>query len=817
MKQRFFLLLAFLYTTTQAIAQSPSMRMQGNLPAIISVAGQIVDGNTKKGIPFATVSIINIRDNKVITGEVADEKGYFKINELKPGRVKMLYSFIGYVSLTSDTIFLNPSQPEIVLGVIKLYSATKQIAQATVQAERGMLQMAIDKKVFNVEKNILSTGGTANDVLQTIPSVTLDIDGNLSLRGSGNVTVLIDGRISTLTGTDRNAVLEQIPSSAIESVELITNPSAKYDPDGTSGIINIVLKKNKQVSLNGSVNTSVTSGNGRYNLGYNLNFKNKKWNISTGYNLRVNQINSRTLNIRTNFNTDTTFNDQLGYNHNDNKNHVIRLGVDRYINSRSTIGFTSTFSSSKKIANGVSENANYNVIHQQTDALSRLNNSTEDNINLDLGVNYRKTFLKPKKELTADVSYSKNTTDANTIYGTTSTINNSHLYQDAINDGVVNLAAIKVDYTNPINEKSKVETGFKVSYRSNDADYKVSDNATGDTILNTNQSNHFIYKEFIKAAYANYSRTIGQWGVQVGLRAEHAQIETDQRTAGIKNNKPYLSFFPSVYFARKMSMDQEIQLNYSRRINRPQVNNLNPFTDFSDPRNLRTGNPNLKPEYVDAYELSYIKYWKRNTLTSTIYLRQTNDQIQRFRIVDTTGVSTVTFQNLSFSRNYGFEFIAVTELMKFWTLTTNLNLFRNEIAVSNTSGELKTGSNGSIKVMSSTKLPKLFDVQFSGNYTSPGVTAQGEFKEMYSFDIGLKKDLFKSKAIISANLSDIFNTRSMRFDTYGLNYFQYTKHKRDTQLLTFSLIYKFGKADFQKNKRSGREEGSQGGMDDMNF
>lgn len=817
MKYIFFLFLGFFYTTTQIFAQSPSVRMQGNMPAIISIAGQIVDGNTKKGIPFATVSIISVRDNKVVTGDVADEKGYFKINELKPGRVKILYSFIGYVSLTSDTLFLNPAKPEVVLGVIKLFTSTKQIAQATVQAERGMLQMAIDKKVFNVEKNVLANGGSANDVLQTIPSITVDLEGNLSLRGSGNVTVLIDGRPSTLTGTDRNAVLEQIPSSAIESVELITNPSAKYDPDGTSGIINIVLKKNKQASLNGSVNSSVTSGTGRYNLGYNLNFKNKKWNISTGYSLRRNQVNTKSLNTRTNFNVDTTFTDQTGLNHNENTNHVIRLGVDRYINSRSTIGFTSTFSNSNKLSNGVSDNTNYNVSHLQTDALSRLNTSTDKNLNLDLGLNYRKTFLKPKEELTADMSFSKNTTDANAIYGTTSTINTFHLYQNAISDGAVNLAALKLDYTNPIDEQSKLETGFKVSYRSNDADYKVSDNSTGDTVLNINQSNHFIYAELIKAAYANYSKTIGQWGIQVGLRAEHALIETDQRTIGVKNKTPYLSFFPSVYFARKLSTDQEIQLNYTRRINRPQVNNLNPFTDFSDPRNLRTGNPNLKPEYVDAYELSYIKYWKKNTLTSTVYLRQTNDQIQRYRTVDTLGVSTVTFQNLNFSRNFGFEFIAVTELMKYWTLTSNLNLFRNEIAALNNSAEVKSGSNSSIKLMSTTKLPKLIDIQISGNYNSAGVTAQGEFKEMYSFDLGFKKDLFKNKAVLSVNISDLFNTRMMRFDSYGINFSQYTKFKRDTQFLTFSLIYKFGKADFQKNKRSGREEGSPSGMDDMSF
>ncbi len=819
MKQSILVLFSFFFYQSVLFAQAPGNRMQGNMPANISVAGQVIDGNTKKGIPFATISILNTRDNKIIAGNVADEKGYFKVADLKPGRVKVVYSFIGYVSITSDTLFLNPANPEMVLGVIKLYASVKQLAQATVNADRGMLQMAIDKKVFNVEKNVLSTGGSANDVLQTIPSINVDLEGNLSLRGSGNITVLIDGRPSTLTGTDRNAVLEQIPSSAIESVELITNPSANYDPDGTSGIINIILKKNKQTSLNGSINSSVTYGAGRYSLGYNINYKNKKWNLSTGYSVRANQMNMRSYNTRKNYNTDTTFTNQDGLNHNQNTTNVLRLSLDHYINSRSTIGITSTLSKTDKSSNGSSANVNFNESHLQTDALKRLNIGVENSLNIDLGLNYRKSFLKPKEELSVDLSYSNNASDALTDYETSNTFNTNLFIQNAITKSSVNLSSFKLDYVNPINEQSKLETGYKLNFRSNDADYRVADNSQlADTLTpNILQSNHFIYTEIINAAYANYSRTIGEWGVQGGLRVEHANIITDQVTANIKNTKPYLSFFPSLYFARKLAADQEIQLNYSRRINRPQVNNLNPFTDFSDPRNLRTGNPNLKPEYVDAYELSYIKYWKRNTLTSTLYFRQTNDQIQRYRLVDTAGISMVTFQNLSFSRNFGFEFIAVTELMKFWTLTTNLNLFRNEIAVSSTNAELKAGSNGSVKIMSTAKLPNIVDIQISGNYTSAGVTAQGEFKEMYSFDIGLKKDLFKNKAVLSLSVSDLFDTRYMRFDSYGSNFMQYTQFKRDSQFLICSLIYKFGKTDFQKSKRNGREDGAPSGMDEMSF
>ncbi len=809
-----------------SLAQNQTARPAGNaissgqIPTI-SLIGQVIDANTKKPVPYATVSIFSIRENKIVEGNAADDKGFFKITGLKPGKVIATVAFIGYANKKSDTILLNPRNPEVSLGLIKLVSTSQQLKEATVTSERGMLQMSIDKKVFNVDKNILSVGGSANDVLQTIPAVDVDINGNLSLRGSGNVTVLIDGRPSTLTGADRAAVLDQIPANTIESVELITNPSAKYDPDGTSGIINIILKKNKQISFSGSVNISASAGN-RYNGGLNLNYRNSKWNFATGYSFRSNRMKMRSLNERDNFIGDTTFYfDQIGFNRNKMMANVIRFSLDHYLNDRNTIGFSSTLSKNNRSSIGTSNNLYFNEGKILTNSFTRTNDGSEDNLTIDLGLNYRRTYIKPKKELVTEITYSATDNNSITDYLNsnidTSTGTPFYLTQNTNNDGIVQIAAFKLDFTNPIDELSKVEFGFKTSMRNNDADFIVKDNSTGIWSDNLNQSNHFVFTEMIYAAYANYARTFGKWGAQAGLRIEQANTVADQRTNNIKVDNNYLSLFPSIYLSRKLNKDQEMQLNYSRRINRPQVNNLNPFTDFSDPQNLRTGNPNLKPEYIDSYEMSYIKYWKKNSLTSTLYFRQTNDQVQRYRTVDSTGVSTVTFQNLSFSRNFGFEFIAVTELMKNWTLTSNLNLFRNEINVNSASSQVRSGSNGSIKLISSTKIPKWFDLQLSGNYNSAGVTAQGEFKEVYSADLGLKRDVLKNKGSVTLSLSDIFNTREMRFDSYGDTFSQYTRFKRDSQILTVGFTYRFGKSDFQKNKRGNREDGPGSGMDDMMF
>lgn len=803
-----FILLFSISISRFSFAQSPSGMP---LPAL-SLSGQVLDKDAKIGVAYATVSILSAQEGTIINGAVADEKGNFKVTDLKPGRIRYVVSFIGYQTYQSDTIFISPRNPDKNVGQIFLQSASKQVKEVVVSGERSMMQMSIDKKVFNVEKTIVGEGGSATDILQNIPAVDVDMNGNISLRGSGNVTVLIDGKPSVLTGGDRAAILDQLPANTIESIELITNPSAKYDPDGTSGIINIILKKNKKESMSGSANVSVGVPN-RYNAGLNLNYRDKKWNLSTGYSFRYNQMNMNSLNERRNIFTDTSFySNQYGSNKNTGQNHVLRFAADRYLNDKNTIGTSATLSMNNRNSKGTSDNYQLDQNENLIRFIPRMNKEENTSYSMDLGLNYRRTFNRPKQELTSELSFSRSAISADNNYRQLRydpAGNPEMLSQSTYNDGIVTLASFKVDYSYPLTETSRLETGVKSSYRDNDADFTD----RGPYVLNPDQTNHFIFTEQINAAYVNYGRTFGNWGLQAGLRAEQANTLSDQRTGNIKVENDYFSLFPSLYLSRKLKKDQELQLNYSRRINRPNINNLNPFTDYSDPQNLRTGNPNLKPEYVDSYELSYVKYWKRSSLTSTTYLRQINDQIQRFRVVDTTGVSTVSFQNLSYARNYGFEFIAVTEVRKNWTVTSNLNIFRQQIDVSNLNGEIRTGTNMNFKLNSMTRIPKWFDLQVSGNYNAPGVTAQGETRAMYSMDAGLKRDVMKSKGTVTFNVSDIFDTREMRFDSYGATFSQYTRFKRQSRVATLGFTYRFGRTDFQQRRKGGREEAPAPSMD----
>lgn len=807
------LLLIFLFSIQFSSAQQGTYGR--GAPAIGKVSGQIVDAISKKPVDFATVSLMRVQDQGVETGAIANEKGFFVLEHVKAGRYLAKVSFIGYDAYTSDTILITPDRPEVYMGVVRIKPSAKMLNEVQVTGEKSMMQMAIDKKVFNVDKNLMSEGGTANDVLQNIPSISLDINNNVSLRGSANVTVLIDGKPSSLTGADRAAILDQIPAGNIESVELITNPSAKYDPDGTSGIINIVLKKNKQENFNGTVNATAGTGD-RYSTALTLNYRKDKWNLSSSISARSNRNVGTQRNLRKNMFSDTTFYvNQRAENRNLNQAVVAKLGVDYIISKNNTAGISGTYNIGSR--NGRST-INYESLDEMrnVESLSRRNSeSKETNNSTDLSAYYKHAFARPKEELNLEGTYSfsnggpfeKYTQQALNTDGSVSAFPPDLQSNDRTD--AFNISTIKLDYTRPVTEFSKIEAGYKSSFRNVDGDLRAEffDNGTSVWMPDSLLSNRFIFEEKIHAVYGTYSQQIRKFGFQVGLRAEQAYNTIDQRTQNEKYENNYFSLFPSAYLSQKLTQNQELQLNYSRRINRPPQSQLNPFVDYGDPQNLRKGNPKLNPEYIDSYEFSYVRYWAKGSLTSTVYFRQINGTIQRFRTVDSAGVSTVTFANLNKSQNTGFEFIATNELRKGWNLTSNLNLFRSRIDGTNLGGELKNAPfNWSARVTSFTRIPKWFDVQVSGNYNSPMQSVQGKSLPMYSMDLGLKKDILKSKGTLNLSLSDIFDTRAWNFDSYGPSFEQESRFKRQSRVLTLGLTYRFGKSDLSTQRKRSRQD-----------
>lgn len=824
---------------------------QGQMPSI-TVKGKILDTQTGKPVEYATVAVVSLRDSSKIFGALTDDNGVFEIDQLLPGKYFIKAQFIGYKTLRTDTLKIAPSSESIDLGTFSLTPSSKMLEDVEVKGEKEIFQSSIDKKVFNVEKSNLAIGGSATDVMKQIPTVTLDQDGNISMRGNSNITVWINGKPSGMTGNSRQAILDQLPANSIESVELITNPSARYDAEGMGGIINIILKKNRADGINGTAtagfgtrdayNVSNKKYNdiNKYNAAFTLNLKTGKFNISTNYGYRYNHswhiIDNQRLTLEKSpywMNQFTYADNLIGQNHNAGAN------IDYTINDKNTIGIGAF--TGFNIGNNPETIRTYWTDNEPLRNIQFFRTRTLDNrsdgYNLDGNAYYRKNFDKKGQELNISGSYSysehyqdgkfvqidsaANLTQLSTIPSKTG----------LKTDGINNTAVFQVDYIHPMGEKTKLEFGAKSTYR------HIFSGLLGDsisrstfaTVTDYNRTNDFVFMENVNAAYGILNQGLGKYGLQVGLRAEQTNISGTLLPNNftsfneIKNSQRYFNLFPSIHATRKLENEQELRASYSMRINRPGQEVLNPFPTWNNPLDLRYGNPLIKPEIVHSTELSYTKNWDKTSLILTGYFRQTDNTIQRVRRIDTTGTtpnisrgsSIMEFQNLSNSQNYGLEFILRNQITKWWNITTNINAFRNVI-----NGLISNANfTGDGRIMSTMTVWKGINIQISGNYMLPRAMAQGTFQGFNGVDIGVRKDLFKNKAYIVVNLSDVFNTKNIQVEFnngqsagFSGGFFR----QRETRVLTVNFTYKFGK-ELNNNVKRGKKaeyntEGGGGGF-----
>jgi len=812
--------LYFCVIAGSVFSQNRQSPQDGTAPTLGKIKGIIRDNSTKQAVEFATIALYKLKDSSLVTGVVAGVKGDFQLSELPFGRYFMKVNFIGYKQLVIDSIAIRPNAPEVDLGERKLKSNTEQLGEVEVSSEKSTFQMGIDRKIFNVEKSIVSEGGSANDVLQSIPSVSVDIDGNVSMRGSGNITVLIDGKPSSITGSSRAAILQQIPASSIESIELITNPSAKYDPDGMSGIINIITKKNKLNGFNGSVSVGAGTGD-KYNASANVSYRNSKINVYANYGFRSNNRTGSGSTLRQNFLTDTTFflrqnSTQL----NKNISHNVKAGADFYLNDKNTIGVAATYNMGTENSNEAvnffeADNKDINSGSYSRDILK-----SDTPISIDYNLNYRKTFVKPKQEFIFDATYSDGTSDALEKYIERDytlkydSKNTTPFRQNTETKTQNSILSAQLDYVQPLKNQMKWELGAKTSLRTIGSDFvsEVFDYSNDQFMVDTNLSNNFIFTENIYAAYSTFSGMIKNFGYQLGLRAEEANTISNSVTSNEKVPNNYFNLFPSVHLSQKLKKEQEMQISYSRRINRPNPKSLNPFKDYSDPYNVRFGNPYLKPEYINSYELSYLKYFPKGVITATAYFRQTDGVMQRYKIVGDSTVSYNTFINLDKSQSYGLELIIKTDITKWWNVTFSANGFETKIDGTNAQADLQNENLSYIvKLLSNMRIWKNMDIQFTANYNGPTATVQGEVKSIFTMDLGLKKEIFKN-ASLSLNINDLTNSR--KFEIIGSNdpsfYLEMTR-KRESRVATLTFSYRFGKMADKKSRQDRQNNG--GGME----
>jgi len=773
------------------------------------IKGRVIDSSTKLPVVYANVSLLNIKDSSVVNGGVTNNKGEFVINDVRPGKYYSKVSFIGYKTTIITNINITNRNQAAELGIIKIVPSSIKMGDIVVRADKEMIVTNLDKQVINVDKDLVSSTGSALDVMQNIPSIQIDIDGNVSLRGNSNVTILIDGKPSGFAGVSSNDVLTQIPANSIQSVEVVTNPSSKYDPDGTAGIINIVLKKKSNMGFNGVFNMNAGTGD-KYNGTVNFNYRTGDLNFFGDMGGRFNQFNRTGLSDRTNiFSSGTSYLNQTNFSTNNMDMGNFHFGTEYLLDDFNTI------SGSVQYRNFRSNNHG-NINNYQLDSTSALSDYFIDNTNgnrnlqgINYALDYSRDYAEKGRKLTADIMYldfsmnSASKTDMDYILtgGNPSTLPSNSIDNTSINSNKE--LVIQSNYVYPFNETSRLEAGFKSSIRDINMDYNyfTLDPSSNDWINNPGRSNNFDYKEQIHALYAIYTGSEGDFKYQAGVRGEDAITKSTLLNDGTTFNTHYYKLYPSVYFAYEFSPVDEFRISYTKRVDRPRPWNLNPFINYSDSLNLSKGNPDLMPQYTDSYEMGYSSFILDVNVYAALFLKQTTGLITRISTLLDNGVTMTTYQNIASQKNYGSELVGSGNIAPWWTYNANLSYFRTDI----NDPQYVTGNNSysyswTGRANSTWKFDKTLSLQLSYTYNSPTVTAQGRSDALYFTDLALKKDFLNNNLSVTLRATDIFNTRKYSGTTYGTGFTLYTEGQRDSRIFYLGISYNLN--NFKKNDKT---------------
>jgi iron complex outermembrane receptor protein len=786
------------------------------------VKGRVLN-DAKKPIEYAVISLKSINTDSTIGGTVSQSSGLFIIEKVPFGKFRIEIRFLGFEKWISEPIIISPNNVQSNIGDVVLKLSIQDLKEVNVVSQKEALVNGIDKKIFNVDKSIVSAGGTANDVLRQVPSVNVDIDGKISLRGNDNITVLIDGRPNSQLGDGRRAVLNNIPSNLIEQIEIITNPGAKYSAEGMGGIINIVTKKNKVHGFSGLISANAGT---RSRLGtlLSLNYMTKNINLYSNFSLRNEIKYSYGYSYRKNIFADTSYYiNQNSFQLSNEKNATGKVGADIKLNSKTNLGL------SVGLNTGI-ESKPDNIYYQLLDEsntlskkYSRASVSSQKMTGADFNMNARRILNKPKEEVSVDITYSlmnrnsyQNFIEHNTFLSLIDTLNTLPVIEYQILNGRVNTLNAQIDYTYPVSSTQKLELGAKSTNRIIDAEnqfYKFS-NLTG-FLYDSTISNHFKFDEQINAAYLSYGTLLRTSLIQMGIRAEYTKQLITLLNNDYFTKNSYFNFFPSIAVKQPLRENQFLQLSYTKRINRPGFHSQSPFVDISDPQNKRKGNPLLKPELIDAYELSYLKSWRQNNLTATLYWRHSKDLIVRYRTILADGSSLISMTNAYSSDNIGVEVIAKNQISRYLDMMNSFNFFKSKINAKNIDSDLQNDNfSWTFRSNLNIKLNNGLFWQINTNYEAPRVLPQGETVGVLILSSGIRKDLLKNRLSLTLNMNDIFDQMRMEMNTQDLNFEQSMLRKMPSRFAMFTASYKFGKIGNEPSKRA-RGNRSQGSADTM--
>lgn len=827
--------LFFLFFATDGMAQTRNARG--------SLSGFVTDGQSGEKMQYVNVAVLSSKDSSLVNGVITDAKGKFEIKALSLGTYIVRFSFIGYKDCFKS---VNVKSGSTDMGTIALNTSSEMLKSVEVVAERQMMEYKLDKRVINVDKNLVSAGGSASDVLENVPSVSVDEDGEVSLRGNSNVKVLIDGKPSELMGSDLASVLAQIPASTIENVEVITNPSAKYDPEGMSGIINIKLKEKGNKGLNGSV--SLTAGSAlekflpRANGSASVSYSTKKFGFSASIDGRYNERGRRQDNMKLLYGHDSDTLDAWVRSTRDGIekgwSEGVKLGFDWYINPKNTLtlsyngrGHKNPQDSNLIRNTNLMDSMSFRSLEQITDG----NNSGQFHT---FSLNYQKKFNNPDQELMIDANwnmgrFNRESTQYidyfNDAYDTDVLFNKKDV--TANNN---NRAVVSINYSHPFTKNLRLETGYNLNYskRNSDYDYYLNGSAVKDEAT----SYTFSSTEYIHALYATVGYTYGRWSGQLGLRGELVTNDAVKKMVNKENSsfkKDYISPFPTLHLSYQISQTQSAQLSYSRRINRPNMFTMMPNVDLSNPEYIRFGNPDIDPEYTNAIEFGYSKIFSKTTVFASAYYRQTNNRISWFNFMWTEanarrygfdwvldiagdevdkGKLAMTSLNIDKSSNYGIELIIDQQITKWWKVNLSANFFGSYTDVTLVNDNEINSFNWDAKLNSTMNLPRSWVIQFSAQYSAPRKTIQGEQAYFFFSDVAIKKSLNK-KASLSLRFTDIFRTMRRQGKTITDEYIAFNFGRPYRRMITLNFSYRFGNDDVSKikTKRTKRLDNGSGG------
>jgi outer membrane receptor protein involved in Fe transport len=781
----------------------------GSSSIVGTVSGTLLDSVSQEPVQFATIVLLDAKTEKQVNGIVTEMDGTFKIQNVKTGTYDVQLSFMGYRPKTIKGIELTPKSPDYDMGILTLTSETYDIEALEVTGEAATFENKIDKLVYNPEKDVTVAGGDASEVLARVPLLAVDADGNVSIRGSSNIQILVNGRPSTLFQSNPGDALRTIPAEMIKSVEVITVPTARFDGEGTGGIINLIMKKQSVQGFTGSVNASAgnRSNSGSLNMNmvrgrFGLNLNAGGWaswpRPASSTFLRVDTLASQELRVL----------DQESE------------GAGYFYGPRVTLGAFYDFNAYNSINTNVTYRGFGRVSEDETVAMltdpsrdllwdyMRTNESRSLRGGFDWTSDYRRTFDREGQEFIAAFQISGNNSNTTNTIFQQGNVESLYQNEENENDGLNLETTFQVDYVHPFNDNLKLETGAKGILRTigSDFEYRNFNRDTEEFEVDFSRTDNFIYNQDVFAGYASFNIQLNEkYGMIAGARYEYTAISGDFDANETTFSNDYSNFLPSVIFSRTINDFSAVRLSYTKRIQRPSLFYINPFVQNQDPLNVSQGNPEILPETTDAYELSYNTYIKGVVLNASAFFRQTNDVIEPFIEIRENGLSVETFRNIGLNRTYGMNFFSSATLFKKLTVRGGANVYNYQSEGTFAGRQLSNSGivwGGNINL--SLRLPKDWQVEASGFYRSPQQSLQGTRASYRRIQFGARKQLWDDRGGIGIVIAQPF-ARDLQFpnELQGVGFYQRSNRAFASRNIGISFNYRFGQLDFKERRRRG--------------